>query len=64
MRDEGNGSYYLTETETLFREVEKIDMHGTDEDLMEFMYEHEADFEVVYDLAGIGVIEQVTGYFY
>lgn len=64
MQDEGNGCYYLTEDKALFEKVETVSSNGEDEDLMEFMNDNEKEFEVVYTLAGITVIDQVTGYFY
>ena len=64
MKDEGNGSYYLTEDKELFRHALEVDDTGEDEHLMEFMNDNEHLFEIVYSLDGIHVIESMTGYFY
>lgn len=56
-----NGRYYLTESKELFEEVDKC---PDDDELIEFMQENEDQFEIVDDLAGIGVIEQIVGCFY
>lgn len=62
MKDEGNGSYYLTKELTLFQKA--VEASIDDEGLMEFMNENEAEFNIVYSLDGINVIKSLQGYFY
>lgn len=61
MDDEGGHIYYLTKDKGLFEAAQEC---SEDEDLWQLLEDYKKDFEQVYDLKGITVIDIVTGYFY